>query len=389
MYAIENAKCMALILLVSGISCGPWLGASADETVNAKAVIEDAKKSDTEMTVITPQSDEKTPPAKDVEPKVEPKSVSPEGATQKFRGNAPCLTWIDPDVPLRAVVLCIHGLGLHNDAYEGLGKALSKRGFAVYAIDVRGFGSWMDAKGRETVDFQGCLDDVGKTLKAIHRAHPNVGVFLLGESMGGAIALRAAAMYPQQVAGLISSVPAGDRFQQGKTALKVALHMLDSPNKPFDVGSGVIKQATTNQELQESWKNDPLNRLKLSAKELMQFQNFMNQNHDSAAQITTTPVLIVQGCRDRLVKPEGTVELYNELPVRDKQLVLVHDSEHLIFEEQQFNESVIDLLSKWMAERLPKTGNAEKSSYKQRKKIPLALKSSKKMSNRVKSSPNL
>ena len=49
----------------------------------------------------------------------------------------------------------------------------------------------------------------------------------------------------------------------------------------------------------------------------------MNQNHDRAKEITNTPVLILQGGKDHLVKQEGTIELFNELATQDKDLILV------------------------------------------------------------------
>jgi acylglycerol lipase len=272
----------------------------------------------------------------------------------RYPGNAPCLTWIDPDVKPRAVLLCVHGLGLYNGSYEDFGKRMAKLGIATYSIDVRGFGSWMKAQGREKVNFQACLTDVKNTLNAIHRANPGLPVFVLGESMGGAIALRATAMYPDLVQGLISSVPAGDRFNQNKTKLKVAFNALKGFDRPFNVGTDVIEQATQNPELRASWENDPLARLELSPKELLQFQGFMNQNHTSAKEICSTPVLIVQGCKDKLVRPEGTVELYNELGTKDRELALIPNSEHLIFEENQFNDQVIELVRTWIDTRISK-----------------------------------
>ncbi len=119
------------------------------------------------------------------------------------RGNAPCLSWVESEQPVQAVIVCVHGLGLHNGTYDAFGKRMSKLGYAVYAIDVRGFGSWMAAEGREKVDFDGCMEDVKGTLKVVHRVHPGLPVFILGESMGGAIALRACALYPELVNGLI------------------------------------------------------------------------------------------------------------------------------------------------------------------------------------------
>ncbi len=266
-----------------------------------------------------------------------------------IRGNAPCLAWIDRSMPIKGVILCVHGLGLHNGTYEALGKKLSASGYAVYSIDVRGFGSWMAAKGRELVDFDSCMADVKATLEVIHKAHRDLPVFLLGESMGGAIALKATSLYPELIDGLVSSVPAGDRFKQGRASLKVAIKLIKGKaDKPFNVGADVVKQATEKPELRDAWLNDPLARLNLSPRELMQFQHFMNSNHESAKRITSTPVLIVQGCKDHLVRPEGTIELFNQLNTKDRKMVLLPKSEHLIFEEAQFNEDDLKTLNEWL-----------------------------------------
>jgi acylglycerol lipase len=270
---------------------------------------------------------------------------------QGVKGNAPCLRWGESDAPPQAVILCIHGLGLHNASYADFGKRMSKLGYVVYAVDMRGFGSFKDAEGKDHVDFDSCLNDIKSTLKVLHRAHSGLPVFLLGESMGGAIALHATALYPDLIDGLVSSVPAGQRFKQAKSSFNVALHLLE-PNKEFDVGTGVINQATLKPELREAWGNDPLNRMNLSPMELIAFQRFMNQNHEFAPLIKDKPVLFVQGCKDKLVKPEGTVELFNELGTKDRKIQLIENGEHLIFEENQFSDAAIEALDNWMATHL-------------------------------------
>ncbi|MBP7864172.1 alpha/beta fold hydrolase [bacterium] len=271
-----------------------------------------------------------------------------QSAAPKARGNAPCLSWQDESAPPKAVVLCVHGLGLHNGTYESFGQALSKHGFAVYAIDVRGFGSWMEAKGRGRVDFDACMEDIKKTLKVVRRANKGLPVFILGESMGGAIALRATALYPELIDGLISSVPAADRFKQTKATLLVAMHLLKDPDKPFNMGEDVVNQATENKELRKSWINDPLSKMNLTAKELYQFDSFMKGNKKIAPSIKDKPVLIVQGSNDKLVRPTGTIDLYNRLATKDKKIVLIPDAEHLIFEEAQFKQRDIDTVVSWI-----------------------------------------
>lgn len=256
-----------------------------------------------------------------------------QGATSDVSA-IPCISWTDPAVQPRIALLCIHGLGLYSGAYKAFGTCLAKQGIATYAIDVRGFGSWMKAKGHTKVDFKDCVDDAKSALEAIRQAHPGAPVFLMGESMGGAIALRVASMYPDLVEGLISSVPAGERFRQKKTDLKIALEYLKGRNKPFDIGSEIVAQATQNEQLRQDWSTDPLDRMDLSPEELIQFQSFMNENHEAAKSIADDPVLFVQGTKDKLVKPEGTWELFNQLTTPDKYFFAV-PSEHLIFEEGQ------------------------------------------------------
>lgn len=279
---------------------------------------------------------------------------------------APCRSWVQPDQPPIACLLCIHGLGLQSNSYEFFGNEQSNRGLAVYAIDVRGFGSWMNAKGKTQVNFDDCLNDIKTALESIHAANPGKPVYLLGESMGGAIALRAASMYPNLVDGLISSVPASERFNQGKTSMKVFLNLLTGLNVA-NVGNDLVNQATQNQKLKAAWQDDPLARLNLSPQELIQFQDFMNFNHDAAKKVTDMPVLFVQGTGDQLVKPEGTWELFNDVAAKDKSFFAV-PGEHLIFEEAQTQDpgprdQNFRVISSWLsakvgrrARRSPTTG---------------------------------
>lgn len=182
--------------------------------------------------------------------------------------------------------------------------------------------------------------------------------------MGGAIALRAAAMYPDLVDGLISSVPAGDRFKQTGTELKVAKQLVTGGNKKHDIGKQMIAQATANLEMREHWENDDRNRVDFSAKELVRFQKFMNENHEVVKSITKTPVLLVQGCNDRLVKASATFELFDDISVKDKTFLSV-PYEHLLFEEQEhsdqgLNDTMNRLLIVWLTAHAPAASSSKK-----------------------------
>ncbi|MBS1956487.1 MAG: alpha/beta fold hydrolase [Cyanobacteria bacterium SZAS-4] len=260
----------------------------------------------------------------------------------------PFVSWIDNSQPVDAVILCIHGLGLHKGTYEAFGKRMSKVGVPTYAMDMRGFGEWQDDL-KTGLDFDGSLADIKIVLEGIKKSYPDKKIIILGESMGGAIALRATAMYPELISGLISSVPSGDRFGSGDTKLKVGLHgLLKGFNKPMNIGEDVVGKATKKEDLREAWSKDKLGRMSLTPKELMQFNSFMEKNFLVAAEIKNSPVLFMQGANDKLVHPEGTWKLFDSLTTDKRQMVFSKAAEHLIFEEAQFADEDLSFVQKWI-----------------------------------------
>ncbi len=262
--------------------------------------------------------------------------------------------WRDDKVTPRMVFLCVHGLGLHKGSYAAFGQRMAASGAIVYAIDMRGFGSWLGSGQKGKIDFDACLADVREELERIHQLHPGLPVILLGESWGGAIALRATALYPGEITGLISSCPSGERFGSGSQSLKVALHAVtEGFNKPISIDAMVVDRATKRPEVRTQWLSDPAARLKLSPRELMAFQHFMNQNFSYAAKIEQTPVLLIQGCQDKLVRPAGTWDLFDCLKTPNRDRVFSAHAEHLIFEEGQFNDDDIKYVLTWIKKVVP------------------------------------
>lgn len=267
----------------------------------------------------------------------------------------PVMDWIEPGASLKAVILCVHGLGLHKGTYAAFAEKMAKEGYAVYAVDVRGFGTFLEMPGHRKCDFPKCLDDVTEALNLVHKLHPGLPVFLLGESMGGAISLRVTANHPELVDGLISSVPAAERYGQTKSAIDVGMHLLTSPRKEMDISNVVVNRSTAKEELRQEWSRDPLARFKLTPVELMQFQSFMEDNEKSAKLIKKTPVLMLQGTKDSLVRHDANENIIKHIPSPDSQLIFVENAEHLIFEEGQFTDALLDIVKSWLTSHTPKT----------------------------------
>jgi alpha-beta hydrolase superfamily lysophospholipase len=107
--------------------------------------------------------------------------------------------WL-PQGPVKAVILALHGFNDYSHAFEIPARAWAAKGIATYAYDQRGFGSAPDpgswaGEGRLAVD-------AITALRVLRRIYPGSPVYLLGESMGGAIAILAAT-------GTMSGVIAG------------------------------------------------------------------------------------------------------------------------------------------------------------------------------------
>ncbi len=262
----------------------------------------------------------------------------------------PCTVWIERR-PM-AAMLCIHGFGLHKGTYDAFANEMAKRGIATYAIDCRGFGNWVQ-KGRDRIDFDGTMADIGVTLQEIKRLQPGLKVIVLGESMGGAIAMKTAEMYPTLVDGLISSVPAGDRYDQANSEIGIVKHiLLHGWKSPIDVGPSVVDHATKKEDLRRAWLGDPLSRTKVTPSELMMFQKFMNSTFEMAPNIKETKVLFVQGCNDKLVRPAGTWKLFQSLATPAREMVLSKSAEHLIFEDGQFSDQDLHFVTSWISKTI-------------------------------------
>ncbi len=261
--------------------------------------------------------------------------------------KVPYRSWIPVEKP-SVVLLCVHGLGFSSESFTEFGRRMASRGMAVYALDVRGFGEWMKREAGNQVDFEACLSDIESALHILHKAYPKAPIFLIGESMGGAIALRATSRYPELVNGLVSSVPSSDRYAKLSSELVVGARYLENKDKQMNIAPEVMNKATANPNLRAKWEAEPTNRLKMTPKELKQFNEFMKGNEDAAALVANVSVLMLAGFKDKLVKPEGTISLFNQLSTQDKLLMVVGDGEHLLLEENQLSDQLAQLVMDWI-----------------------------------------
>ena len=99
----------------------------------------------------------------------------------------------------RIGVVLVHGFTGSPDSTVPWAKYLNERGYTVNAIRLPGHGTtWEDGNTKTFADLQAAADE------AFEDMHSRTDkVFLMGQSFGGALSLRIAAMRPDDVAGLV------------------------------------------------------------------------------------------------------------------------------------------------------------------------------------------
>ncbi len=273
----------------------------------------------------------------------------------------PYRSWIPKRQKPRVVLLCIHALGFSSKSYDDFGRRMAGAGIPTFALDVRGFGEWMKQPEEAHMDFEACLVDVEQAMKTLHKAYPGLPVFLVGESMGGAIAIQAASRYPDQVNGLISAVPSATSRAGGvmKTGTVVAFHTATSPTGKVDMSQVVVEGSTSDPVLRKKIEDDPANRMELSRKELAQFEKFMKATHDAAPLVERTPTMMLVAYKDKLVTPSGSVDLFSEMTTPQKLLIGDGESGHLMLEEGQMTLEMERILKSWLNEKAGKALNSQ------------------------------
>ncbi|HTY81346.1 MAG TPA: lysophospholipase [Dehalococcoidales bacterium] len=153
-------------------------------------------------------------------------------------------SWL-PDKKPAAVLLLCHGYGGHGGRFSTLAEYLLPKGYAVYALDLRGHGR-SDGERLVTDNPHDYIDDLKTFFDIVRKENPAEKIFLLGHSMGSFIALLYAVEYQKELAGLI--VTGSGLTRPGDPPLPAP-----KPGQPFD-----LSFISSNPEVLKRREEDPL-----------------------------------------------------------------------------------------------------------------------------------
>lgn len=207
----------------------------------------------------------------------------------------------------RAVVVALHGMNDYSHAFSLPAPWWATQGISTYAFDQRGFGA-SPSRGiwPSTAVMRQDLNDFVGVMRA---RYPGVRVIVLGESMGGAVAITAfASPTPPAADGLVLVSPAvwGDTAMPF-TYRAVAWTMAHTFRWWIVTGGGLHIRACDNDDVLRQMGRDPLVLKETRADTVYGLVHLMGEAHDDASRLSGVHMLVVYGGNDQVI-PNAAVK---------------------------------------------------------------------------------
>ena len=249
----------------------------------------------------------------------------------------------------RAILAVVHGIAEHSGRYAFLAERANLRGLGLVSVDLRGHGR--SPGERSYVErFEDYLLDVDALLAKVQQIAAGRPVFLMGHSMGGAIALRWLALRGQAVTGLILS-SAALKIGGDVPRLLLRLAPLLSRWLPHLRGTRIDPALISRDATAVArYVGDPLvSLLPPPARTGAELLQAMAANRAAAPGLVLA-VYLLHGDADRLTDPAGSREIYELWGGKDRTLRIWPGSRHETLND--FNsDQVADELLDWVLAR--------------------------------------
>lgn len=279
-------------------------------------------------------------------PAVAPPDMADDAFVMEDGARLPYRAW-RPDGAPAAVMLALHGFNDSRNAWELPAPDFTARGIALVAPDQRGFGAAPNRSlwaGGATM-----AADATQMARVLRARHPGVPLFIMGESMGGAVAMVAAtSSAPPPVDGYVLLAPAvrgrATMTPIERGALWLGSRML-GPLGFYGSAPGI--RATDNRAALERLSRDPLTIRTTRLDTLAGLVDLMDAATEAAPHFTA-PALLLYGGKDAIVPGGATARMLRSLPAGAR-VAFYEDGFHLLFRDLGRERPIADAVA-WLAD---------------------------------------
>lgn len=251
--------------------------------------------------------------------------------------------WLPEGKP-KASVAVVHGLGEHSGRYAPLADDLTRHGYAVHALDLRGHGR-SEGERAYVTSFGAYLDDLQRFLAKVRK--PGEPLFVLGHSMGGTIVTLAAIARGLDADGVILSGPALPDGRQPPRMMRLAVGVLAKVAPHTALIRLDANLISRDPEVVERYLADPLvYHGRLRAGFLAAFMRALARIARDMERFDV-PLLILHGSEDRLASPEGSRALRSRAGSDDVTFKLYRGLYHEVLNEPERDRVLKDVVE-WL-----------------------------------------
>lgn len=253
-----------------------------------------------------------------------------------------------------AIIIAIHGYNDYSESFQIPATFLTKYKISTISFDLRGFGMNEDRGSWFPLSVH--IDDVTFFVKEIRKNHPKKKIFLLGESMGGAIVASTVIKNKNlQINGVILVAPAIWNFSEMNPIKKIFLNVISTllPNLKLDGGDFVKVTACNNIEVLKALAKDKYFIHKPNLKSLNGIVELMDESYKYTKEfLNQLPyrTLIILPIKDEIVPRKPLTKLLNDKKDSIKNnitLAIFKNNYHMILRDLE-SETITKFLANWI-----------------------------------------
>ncbi len=248
----------------------------------------------------------------------------------------------------QATVLCLPGIGNYGWYFTPLARYLNARGISVHAVDYRGTGLSRGTRW-DVPSLEVWCGDVAAALGALPSRAP---AFLLGHSIGAALAIQAIVPLQSKVVGLVVVAPAMSVDSKPIPWVNYLLFPIASvlSSRPMlRIPIPTCEEMVGNhadKELAQALQVEPYRLAHMTSRCGMTINTIRTREAARSAAIRTTlPVAVVCGENDAAL--DGAIQYHDALGSADKTLIVLPRQHHHLLRSPQQTE-VFREIAAWL-----------------------------------------